>query len=696
MDALPHLVAYLTLDERYGMVNEAYLAWFGVPPQDVVGKTILSFLGPEAHARIIPHIRQCFTGQAVRFEQYDVPYRLGGHRDVSFNFVPHFDADGTVLGASALLEDITARRRLEKEATDERARAETERDLAQAAAELEAEGRARTEFLLALATALGESLDLEVVLQRLVDGIAPARAGLATVWDTSAGELPKRRVHAPLNASLSDAKALPATDPLVLASARPVAWVVATGVTQFIPSYEAWMVAAGEPAVGRAMASIGVEAALLVPIRRGEEIVAVLALTRPAGSTFSPEDTALFESAARLAALAYENARLFGEAARLRQAAEDATVAKDAFLARVSHDLRNPLNSILGWSGLLRTMKDPGQIARGIDVIERNAKAQVQLIEDLLDVSRIAMGKLALNLSVEDVRSALDTALDPARLSAAAKKVNLEVVTDKDVGSITVDRDRFRQILWNLVANAVKFTPAGGTVRVTAQRLASSLQVVVADTGRGIATDFLPKVFAAFVQAEAGARRVGGLGLGLAIVKDLVELHGGTIAAASEGEGLGATFTVRLPIRAAVRPDTPLPLAPRALAGVRLVVVDDEEEAREIVTTILAQAGAVVFVAGSADEALAAVIREHPAAIVSDIGMPIKDGMDFLRDVRSLPESQGGRTPAIALTALVRAQDRVRILAAGFNAHVSKPVEPTELVFVVAGLLGLTVSETNT
>ena len=195
------------------------------------------------------------------------------------------------------------------------------------------------------------------------------------------------------------------------------------------------------------------------------------------------------------------------------------------------------------------------------------------------------------------------------------------------------------------------------------------------------------------MQAEAGARRVGGLGLGLAIVKDLVALHGGTIAASSEGVGRGATFTVLFPIRAAVRPETPLPLAPRALAGVRLVVVDDEEEARKIVTTILVQAGAEVFTAASADEALAAVIRERPAAIVSDIGMPNKDGMDFLHDVRSLPEEQGGRTPAVALTALVRAQDRVRILAAGFNAHASKPVEPSELVFVVAGLLGLKVAE---
>lgn len=462
LDALPYLVSYITHDERYGMVNQAHVPWFGVEPAEVVGKPISAFISPAVHAQLIPHIRRSLGGERVTFEQHDVPYRGDGLHDFRFDFVPHLAPDGTVLGTSARLEDITLRRRHAKSET---------------------EARIRTEFLLELAAALGETLDLEVVLQRLVDGIAPARAGIATVWDTTAGEVPKRRVHAPFNATLTEAKELPAADAVARASARPVAWAVATGTTQFIPNYEAWMANAGEPDVGRAIAALGVEAALLVPIRRGSEIVAVLAVTRPSGTTFDSEDVALFESAAQLAGLAYENARLFGETARLRQAAEDATVAKDAFLARVSHDLRNPLNSILGWSGLLRTMKEPAQIARGIDVIERNAKAQVQLIEDLLDVSRIAMGKLALSLSVEDVRDALDTSLDAARLAADAKKVKLEIVIDEDVGWITVDRDRFRQIVWNLVANAVKFTPEAGTVRVSARRLASSLEIIVSRHG---------------------------------------------------------------------------------------------------------------------------------------------------------------------------------------------------------------------
>jgi PAS domain S-box-containing protein len=614
VDFLPHIVAYLLPDERYALVNEAYVTWFGVRPEEVVGKTIFEFLGPAAYERIIPHIRRAFAGEMVTFEQYDIPYRLGALRDVHFNFFPHVGADGSVLGVVAVHEDITVRRRLEREASIE---------------------QDRTAFLLRLATSLGEKLDLEVVMQRLVDSIAPARAAVATVWDLGGGAPRFRAV---------------------------------SGGGTLDESYESWSASA-----------------VTVPIRRGSETVAVLGLRL---AQDAPLDGALFESAARLASVAYENARLFEETMRLRRAAEDAAAAKDAFLARVSHDLRNPLNSILGWAGLIRQMQgDPAQLARGIDVIERNAKAQVKLIEDLLDVSRLGAGKLKLSFVVEDVKVAIDTALDPARLAADAKRVRLEVILHPDIGAMAVDPDRFRQIVWNLVANAVKFTPSGGRVRVAAQRIGSRLRIDVADTGRGIPTDFLPKVFSAFEQVDGGRRRAEGLGLGLAITKDLVELHGGTITVSSEGEGRGATFTVTLPIRAAVPPAAPLPLAPRALEGVRLVVVDDEEEAREIVSTILSQAGARLTTAASADEAIAAVLRERPDALVSDIGMPGKTGIDLVRELRGLSADQGGKTPALALTALVREHERQRILRAGFDAHAAKPIEPSYLVSIVAGLL---------
>ena len=616
VDFLPHIVAYLLPDERYALVNEAYVAWFGVRPEEVVGKTIFEFLGPAAYERIIPHIRRAFAGEVVTFEQYDIPYRLGALRDVHFNFFPHVGADGTVLGVAAVHEDITVRRRLEREAA-------LEQD--------------RTAFLLRLATSLGEKLDLEVVMQRLVDSIAPARATVAAVWDLGGGAPRFRAV---------------------------------SGGGTIEESYEAWTASA-----------------VTVPIRRGSEMVAVLGLRLAENA---PLDAALFESAARLASVAYENARLFEETMRLRRAAEEAAAAKDAFLARVSHDLRNPLNSILGWSGLIRQMQgDPAQLARGIDVIERNAKAQVKLIEDLLDASRLGTGKLKLAFVVEEVSVAIDTALDPARLAAEAKKVQLEVAVHPDIGAMAVDPDRFRQIVWNLAANAVKFTPSGGRVRVGAQRIGSRLEIEVSDTGRGIPPEFLPKVFSAFEQLEGGGRRVEGLGLGLAITKDLVELHGGTISVASEGEGRGATFKVTLPIRAAApSPATQArSVAPRKLEGLRLVVVDDEEEAREIVTTILAEAGARTITTASVDEAIAAVLRERPDAVVSDIGMPGKSGLDLVRELRSLPASLGGKTPALALTALVREHERQRILRAGFDAHAAKPIEPSALVSVVAGLV---------
>ena len=711
VDAVPLLVSFVAADQRYGLANHAYEDWFGLPRDGIRGRTVVEVVGEKAYAQLGPFVKRALAGEHIAVEQYDVPYARGGVRDVSITFVPRHDPGGAVAGYVVIIDDITARRRLaaERERLLEAERAarrdgdalrqlmEVERDLATAVAAMEAdsrhaseEARARTEFLLTVAAAINETLELDVMLQRLVEIIAPAHALVASVWSALDGQPLRRVVHAPFREALVD------VDPSVTlgsetAAADSVRRALDTAETLHIADYGAAKTEEGAPEVGRSIVELGVGPVLLVPIRRGRTAVAVLGVARAHDATFSEDDIVVFESVARLAALAFENARLFGEMARLRSAAEEATLAKDRFLAHVSHDLRNPLNSILGWSTLLRGMKnDPVQLMRGLDVIDRNAKSQVQLIEDLLDISRITSGKLALELAVSDVRAVFDTGLDAARLAASSKNVQLVVTVDDNIGAITVDPDRFRQILWNLVSNAVKFTPSGGTVCVNAQRRASTFQLVVADTGRGISPAFLPRVFASFEQAEAGARRTGGLGLGLAIVRHLVELHGGTIRAESEGEGRGASFTVELPIRAAVRsPDaSPPPETPRALAGIRILVVDDEEDAREVVKLILENAGAEVTLASSADEALAALARELPRVIVSDIGMPGTDGKAFLRAVRALPEARGGRIPAIALTALVRGKDRVEILSAGFNAHVAKPVEPEELVLVVAGVFG--------
>lgn len=701
VDALPLLVSFVTAGERYGLVNKAYEEWFGIAREDLRGRTLLDIVGERAYAQLSPFVRRALAGERFTIEQYGVPYRLGGTRDVKVTFVPRRGSADTVEGYVALLEDITERRAMEAErerllAAEREARreADAQRDLATTVAAVEAntrlasdKARARTEFLFNVAAALSESLDLEVVLQRLADIIAPAHAAFATVWSVTEGGPPRRRVHAPHSEAIVEQDADFSAGRQTLAM-LPVERVIASGKRLQVDDMNAWMIAEGAPEVGRFITSLGVKSALILPIRRDDAVAAVLSLTRSGDMPFTPEDVAIFESVAGLAALAFENARLFGEMARLRRAAEEATIAKDRFLAHVSHDLRNPLNSILGWASVLRGIKnDPVQFMRGIDVIERNAKSQVQLIEDLLDVSRIASGKLALELAVEDVRTAVDTALDAARLAAGAKKVLLEVTVDDDIGSITVDPDRFRQIVWNLVSNAVKFTPSGGTVRVSAQRRASTFRLVVADTGRGIAPEFLPRVFRSFEQATEGAQRSGGLGLGLAIVRHLVDLHGGVVRVESDGEGQGSRFTVDLPIRAAVPPAVIPAAVARALEGTRVLVVDDEEEAREIVTVVLERFGAIVTGTGSADEALASLLRAPPDVIVSDIGMPGKDGKALLRDIRALSEPQGGRVPAIALTALVRAKDQAEILAAGFDAHVAKPVEPAGLAEVIQRLV---------
>jgi len=439
---------------------------------------------------------------------------------------------------------------------------------------------------------------------------------------------------------------------------------------------------------------LALKEAVLVPVHHGSRIVAVLSLAARAGRTFGAADEELFEAVGRQAALAVENGRLFADAERLRRAAEEATLAKDQFLARVSHDLRNPLGSILGWASLLKShRRDGAQLAKGLDVIERNAKAQVQLIEDLLDVSRITSGKLRLELASLHVATALETALDAARFAATAKGIELTVTVDPEVGSIAVDPERFQQIVWNLASNAVKFTPSGGAVRVTAARKASHLRIVVEDNGRGIERQFLPYVFDKFQQADEGVQRAGGLGLGLAIVRHVVELHGGTVEVESDGVGAGARFTIRLPIRAAVPPRAPSSADERAvparlLEGIKALVVDDEDEARDVLATILREAGASIVVARSADEALEKLIEETPAALVSDVGMPNGNGYALIRAVRSLKSAEHRRVPAVALTALARATDRIDALAAGFNAHVTKPVEPRELVLVLAGVLG--------
>ena len=389
-----------------------------------------------------------------------------------------------------------------------------------------------------------------------------------------------------------------------------------------------------------------------------------------------------------------------------RAEAEAANRTKDEFLATVSHELRTPLNAILGWARLLRTAKfDQETTTRALDTIERNAKSQAQLIEDLLDVSRIISGKLRLSVVQVDLHTIIEAAIDTMRPAAEAKGVRLQPVLDPNPGLVSGDPDRLQQIFWNLISNAVKFTSRGGRIQVNLQRINSHVEITVSDTGKGISPEFLPYVFDRFRQADSRITRMqGGLGLGLAIVRHLVELHGGTAEALSAGEGQGSTFIVRLPltiahkpsrfsitedaIRAATNENSPFE-CPALLEDRRILVVDDQSDALMLLNAILTQCKAHVTMAASASEAYDAFERIKPDVIISDIGMPTEDGYSLMRNIRAQEvRLQRERTPAIALTANARVEDRLQAFAAGYQTHVAKPVEPAELVAVIATLLG--------
>jgi PAS domain S-box-containing protein len=384
-----------------------------------------------------------------------------------------------------------------------------------------------------------------------------------------------------------------------------------------------------------------------------------------------------------------------------RAEAERASHLKDEFLATLSHELRTPLNAILGWSQLLSPNSNPAELEQGLEVIRRNVRAQTQLIEDLLDMSRIISGKVRLDVQAVDVAAVIEAAVESVAPAAEAKGIRLIKILDPHAGGVSGDPTRLQQVIWNLLTNAIKFTPKRGKIDVILERVNSHLEITVHDTGIGITPEYLPVVFERFRQADASTTRShGGLGLGLSIVKHLVELHGGTVRVKSAGEGQGATFIVTLPL-APVRSheNRAHPLAAGTtnfdaqrvdLEGVKVLVVDDEPDARALIQRVLTHCGAEVCAAPSAADALVELRSFQPHVLVSDIGMPGTDGYQFLRAVRSLTAAEGGNTPAIALTAFARSEDRMRAMMAGYQVHVAKPIEPQELAVTVHSLSGRT------
>ncbi|WP_229467465.1 ATP-binding protein [Massilia sp. Mn16-1_5] len=457
---------------------------------------------------------------------------------------------------------------------------------------------------------------------------------------------------------------------------------------------------------------------LSVPVTAGSgEVLGTMFFGHPEPGVFTERTERIVRGIAAQAAVALDNTRLYEAAQQAaeerkvllesereaRAEAERSSQMKDEFLATLSHELRTPLSAILGWAQVLRRGgKDENDLQRGLQTIERNARAQAQLIEDLLDMSRITSGKVLLDMQTLNPQGFLDAAIETVRPAADAKNIRIEKRYEPDPGMVAGDPARLQQVVWNLLSNAIKFTPRDGLVTVELGRRDGSVAVTVRDTGSGIKPEFITHVFERFRQADASmTRRHGGLGLGLAIVKHLIEQHGGTVRVESPGEGLGSSFSFELPQAKAqtkaerrasmILGSTPPPAAPdltlRDLTGASILVVDDDRDARELILRILTDCHAKVRIAASAREAFAALQAELPDLLISDLGMPEVDGFELLSWVRALPRDRGGLLPAVALTAFARSEDRLRALEAGFSSHISKPVEPSELIDAVGSLV---------
>jgi PAS domain S-box-containing protein len=625
-DTVPVLISFVDAEQHYRFVNQRYEEWFNLPASEVCGQHICKVLGETVYQNVRPYVEQALAGHQVTFESH-ILYKGADPRLVSVTYIPQFDEQEKIIGFVALVNDVTENRQVE----------ETLR-------QSEERYRYLTESIPQLVwTANGSGVLLDVN-QR---------------WSSFTG--------------------------LTLAQARAEGWTAVVHPDDVATLGRNWAIAQQEgtnyQAEGRMRRADGVYRWHLhqaVPLKDAEGRV-----IKWFGTATDIEDKKQLEQ---------QRINLLSQEQAAREQAEAANRIKDEFLAVLSHELRSPLNPILGWSRLLQTRQfDSEGTNRALQTIERNAKLQAQLIEDLLDVSRILRGKLVLNVCPVNLVAVIESALETVRLAAEAKQIQIQTVLPTEQLSVSGDAARLQQIVWNLLSNAVKFTPDGGQIDVLLDRVDTYARIQVKDTGRGIQPSFLPYVFDYFRQEDGKTtRKFGGLGLGLAIVKHLAELHGGTVFAESLGEGQGATFAFQLPLMAANLESEPSPKDSSQvvdLSQLRVLIVDDEADMRELGQFVLEQQGAQVSVAASAIEALQMFDRQPPDLLISDIGMPIMDGYMLIRQIRSRSPEQGGRVLAIALTAYAGEYDQRQALVAGFQQHLPKPVEPEVLVSTIAALL---------
>jgi len=637
---------------------------------------------------------QALQGQTVDNVEMVIAPKQGTARTLLASGQAITDAQGNKQGAVVVMHDITERKQIEAE------RAQLIREQV---ARLEAEANLRqSAFLVEVSTALASSLDYERTLVNVADLVVPFFADWCAIDLLRPNQSIERvavahrdpekvtlgwQLHQQYAPSMDAVGGIPKV--LRTQQAEMMAEIPDTLLVSLAQDAEHLQILKG----------LGLTSCIISPlIARGQILGAISLVMAESDRCYGQADLALAENIANQVAIAIDNAHLYqaeqiarSEAVREAARSADANRIKDEFLAVLSHELRSPLNPILGWAKLLKSRKfDETKTAQALEIIERNAKLQTQLIEDLLDVSRILRGKVSLNVAAVDLKSTIEAAMETVRLAAQAKAIQMQTDFQPDVGTVSGDAGRLQQVLWNLLSNAVKFTPPGGTVHIRLERIDAQVQVQVTDTGKGIPSEFLPHVFETFRQADSTTTRTfGGLGLGLAISRHLVELHGGTIEASSAGEGQGATFTVRLPLLSDERGNNQerpsINLEPD-LGGVRVLAIEDNADSRELLVFVLEQAGATVRAAASAAEGFEVLQSFQPDVLVCDIGMPLEDGYAFLRSVRALNPEEGGQIPAIALTAYAKEEDRQQTLAAGFQEHLPKPVEPTKLVTVIAKL----------
>jgi PAS domain S-box-containing protein len=660
--------------------NRAAEQMFGYTAAEIIGRSIRAIIPADRQAEEDHVLASISRGEKV--DHFDTVRRRkdGSLIPISLTVSPIIDEDGTVIGASKIARDISERREAE---------AERNRLLA-----LSQQNARVTQTLNQVGTVVSSTLDRRIIIQAVTDAAtagthADFGAFFYNIIDEQSGQ--DYELYA-LSGVLKDAFAKsppPEATPLFGPAFHEKTLVRIDDVLQDP------RLAGNPPFRGLPPGHPPVRSYLAAPVKaRSGEVLGGLFFGHSEVGQFTEEDERLVAGISVWASVALENARLYAEV-------QESSRLKDEFLATLSHELRTPLNALLGYARMIRS----GVIAaeghrRAVETIERNAMSLSQIVEDILDVSRIISGKIRLNVQTVDLPKVIGTAVEAMMPAATAKNIKIDLVMDPRAAPISGDPERLQQVAWNLMTNAVKFTPPGGRVQVRLERVNSHIEIVVSDTGIGIRPDFLPHIFERFRQADSGTNRErGGLGLGLGIARQLVELHGGTIEATSAGVGQGSTFRVKLPLmivhpiaspKDRVHPLTSGLQPPESevpnLNGIRVLAVDDDRDALEMVKVILEATGAYVAVADSASSALEILEIVKPDVLVLDLGMPRMDGFELLAQIRRSQDAAVRDIPAAALTALARTEDRTRTLRSGFQMHLAKPIDPAELMAATAAL----------